>query len=42
MLRVHILERHQRVPLPINQAFAFYGDAHNLERITPPCSGSRW
>ncbi len=36
MLRVQILEREQRVELPIEQAFAFYGDAHNLERITPP------
>jgi ligand-binding SRPBCC domain-containing protein len=36
MGRVHILEREQRVELPIDQAFAFYGDAHNLERITPP------
>jgi ligand-binding SRPBCC domain-containing protein len=36
MGRVHILEREQRVGLPIGQAFAFYGDAHNLERITPP------
>jgi ligand-binding SRPBCC domain-containing protein len=36
MGRVHILERDQRVKLPIDQAFAFYGDAHNLERITPP------
>lgn len=36
MGRVHILEREQRVELPIEQAFAFYGDACNLERITPP------
>ena len=36
MPRVHILEREQRVELPIAEAFAFYGDAHNLERITPP------
>lgn len=33
---VHILERRQRVELPIEEAFAFYGDARNLERITPP------
>lgn len=32
----HILERQQRVELPIERAFAFYGDTHNLERITPP------
>jgi ligand-binding SRPBCC domain-containing protein len=36
MSRIHILQREQRVELPIDQAFAFYGDAHNLERITPP------
>ncbi|HKH64803.1 MAG TPA: SRPBCC family protein [Solirubrobacterales bacterium] len=36
MPRVHVLERHQQVGIPIDQAFAFYGDAHNLERITPP------
>jgi ligand-binding SRPBCC domain-containing protein len=36
MSRVHILERRQRVPLPLAEAFDFYGDARNLERITPP------
>lgn len=36
MPAIHILERRQRVGAPIDQAFAFYGDAHNLERITPP------
>src|SRR5436305_850257 len=36
MSRVHILERKQRVPLPIADTFDFYGDALNLERITPP------
>jgi len=39
MPRVHVLERRQRVQLPIEEAFAFYGDAHNLERITPPWLG---
>jgi ligand-binding SRPBCC domain-containing protein len=39
MARVHILEREQRVEAPIADAFAFYGDAHNLERITPPLLG---
>jgi hypothetical protein len=39
MARIHILERRQRVELPIAEAFAFYADAHNLERITPPLLG---
>ena len=39
MPRVRLLERQQRVSLPIDQAFAFYGDARNLERITPPWLG---
>jgi len=36
MAPVHLLERRQRVEIPIAEAFAFYGDARNLERITPP------
>jgi len=36
MPRVHILERRQRIDLPLDRAFEFYGDADNLERITPP------
>jgi ligand-binding SRPBCC domain-containing protein len=36
MSAVHVLEREQRVGLPIAAAFDFYADAHNLERITPP------
>jgi ligand-binding SRPBCC domain-containing protein len=39
MASVHILERRQRVEVPIDEAFAFYGDARNLERITPPLLG---
>jgi ligand-binding SRPBCC domain-containing protein len=39
MPRVHLLEREQRVEFPIEQAFEFYGDARNLERITPPWLG---
>src|SRR3954451_4647522 len=39
MDRIQTLERRQRIELPINQAFAFYGDARNLERITPPWRG---
>jgi ligand-binding SRPBCC domain-containing protein len=39
MGRVHILEREQRVALPLERAFEFYGDARNLEAITPPWMG---
>lgn len=36
---VHTLERRQRIERPIEEVFAFYGDARNLERITPPWLG---
>jgi hypothetical protein len=39
MGRVHILEREQRVGLPLARAFEFYADALNLEAITPPWLG---
>ncbi|HET7507520.1 MAG TPA: SRPBCC family protein [Solirubrobacterales bacterium] len=39
MARTHLLERTQRVELPISETFGFYGDALNLERITPPWLG---
>lgn len=35
-MRIHLLERSQRVEVPVEQAFAFYGDALNLEPLTPP------
>jgi ligand-binding SRPBCC domain-containing protein len=35
-VRIHLLERGQRVEVPVEQAFAFYGDALNLEPLTPP------
>ena len=31
-----MLERRQHVPLSVEDAFAFYSDVDNLERITPP------
>lgn|GEM_PF-6069265 len=39
MPRIHTLERQQRIELPIAEVFDFYGDARNLERITPPWLG---
>lgn len=32
----HRIERAQLVPLPVEDVFAFFGDAHNLESLTPP------
>ncbi|MBA3866835.1 MAG: SRPBCC family protein [Solirubrobacterales bacterium] len=34
-----MLERSQRLELPIEQAFEFHGEAANLEAITPPWLG---
>ena len=31
-----ILERTQRIELPVEEVFDLFGDAFNLERITPP------
>ena len=36
---IHVLERTQRVELPIERIFEFYGDARNLETLTPPWMG---
>ncbi|HEV7399756.1 MAG TPA: SRPBCC family protein [Solirubrobacterales bacterium] len=36
MTRTHLLERSQRVEVPVDLAFAFYGDSSNLEPLTPP------
>jgi ligand-binding SRPBCC domain-containing protein len=33
---IHVLERSQRVEVPVEQAFDFYVDALNLEPMTPP------
>jgi ligand-binding SRPBCC domain-containing protein len=40
-MRVHTLERHQRLPAAPSQAFRFFADASNLEAITPPWLGFR-
>jgi ligand-binding SRPBCC domain-containing protein len=32
----HLLHREQWVPRPIEEVFAFFSDARNLEEITPP------
>jgi ligand-binding SRPBCC domain-containing protein len=34
--REYVLERTQVVPFELEEAFAFFADARNLERITPP------
>ena len=36
MGRTHVLRRETRIERPIDEVFAFFGDALNLERITPP------
>jgi ligand-binding SRPBCC domain-containing protein len=35
-VRVHVLEREQRLPAAPQDVFAFFADARNLEAITPP------
>ena len=35
-MRTYVLEREQILPLPRATSFAFFGDAFNLELITPP------
>jgi ligand-binding SRPBCC domain-containing protein len=38
-VRVHVLERSQRLPGPPDEVFGFFSEAHNLEEITPPFLG---
>ena len=35
-MRVHVLRREQRLDHPVDEVFAFFADARNLEAITPP------
>ena len=35
-MRIHLLERSQRVEVPVERAFSFYADGANLEPLTPP------
>ncbi len=35
-MRIHVLEREQRLPGPPESVFGFFADARNLEAITPP------
>lgn len=35
-MRIHRLERTQELRRPLDEVFAFYADAANLEAITPP------
>lgn len=35
-MKVHLLERAQRVPLDVDETFRFYSEVGNLEHITPP------
>ena len=39
--RSYLLERDQWIPAPLEDVFAFFSDAHNLERITPRWLGFR-
>jgi ligand-binding SRPBCC domain-containing protein len=35
-MAVHVLRRRQQLEHPLDDVFAFFAAAHNLERITPP------
>ena len=38
MIPDRVLDRLQVVPVDVDEAFAFFADAWNLETITPPCA----
>lgn len=40
-MHVHVLQREQRVPQPLENVFPFFARPENLERITPPMLGMR-
>jgi ligand-binding SRPBCC domain-containing protein len=40
-VKFHTLRRVQQIPRPIDQVFAFFSDANNLEKLTPPWVGFR-
>ena len=40
-MAVHVLTREQHLPRPPEDVFPFFGDAHNLEAITPAWLGFR-
>ena len=41
MIRFHTLRREQWIPRPVDEVFASFSDAGNLEEITPPWLGFR-
>ena len=40
-MQFHTLRPEQWIPRPINEVFAFFADARNLEEITPPIALKR-
>jgi ligand-binding SRPBCC domain-containing protein len=40
-VKFHTLRREQQIPRPVDEVFAFFSDARNLEELTPPWLGFR-
>jgi ligand-binding SRPBCC domain-containing protein len=38
-VRIHLLQREQLLPFGLDAVFAFFAEARNLERLTPPLLG---